>query len=37
LARYKQLRVGPSILSERLAQARALKTVNPKVIEHDAA
>ena len=27
-----QLRVGPSILSERLAQARALKT-----IEHDAA
>ena len=27
-----QLRIGPSILSERLAQARALKT-----IEHDAA
>ena len=32
-----QLRVGPSILSERLAQARSLKTVEPKVIEHDPA
>jgi hypothetical protein len=32
-----QLRVGPSILSERLAQARALKTIAPKTIEHDAA
>src|SRR5262252_2708360 len=32
-----QLRVGPSILSERLARARQLKTVQPKVIQHDAA
>ena len=31
-----QLRVGPSILSERLAQARALKTITPKTIEHNA-
>ena len=31
-----QLRVGPSVLSERLAQARALKTGAPKVIEHQA-
>jgi hypothetical protein len=29
-----QLRVGPSILSERLAQARTLKTVETKTIEH---
>src|SRR5262249_39639761 len=29
-----QIRVGPSILSERLAQARALKTITPKTIEH---
>ena len=29
-----QLRVGPSILSERLAQARAIKPAEPKVIEH---
>ena len=32
-----QLRVGPSILSERLAQARSLKTIMPKTIEHNAA
>jgi hypothetical protein len=35
--RYKlsmQVRVGPSMLSERLAQARAIKTTEPKVIEH---
>jgi hypothetical protein len=32
-----QLRVGPSILSERLAHARALKTITPKTIEHTAA
>ena len=32
-----QLRVGPSVLSERLAQARALKTITPRTIEHDAA
>ena len=32
-----QLRVGPSVLGERLAQARALKTIEPKTIEHDAA
>jgi hypothetical protein len=32
-----QLRVGPSILSERLAQARSLKTITPKTIEHSAA
>ena len=35
--RYKlsmQVRVGPSILSERLAQARSLKAVEPKTIEH---
>src|SRR5215831_9756273 len=29
-----QLRVGPGILSERLAQARAIKPAEPKVIEH---
>ena len=29
-----QLRVGPSILSERLAHARAIKATEPKVIEH---
>jgi len=29
-----QLRVGPSVLSERLAHARAIKTAEPKVIEH---
>ena len=37
--RYKlsmQVRVGPSVLSERLAQARAIKAVEPKVIEHQA-
>jgi hypothetical protein len=37
--RYKlsmQLRVGPSVLSERLAQARAIKATEPKVIEHQA-
>ena len=32
-----QLRVGPSVLGGRLAQARALKTTVPKTIEHDAA
>ena len=35
--RYKlsmQVRVGPSVLSERLAQARTIKAVEPKVIEH---
>ena len=35
--RYKlsmQLRVGPSVLSERLAQARSIKSTKPKVIEH---
>jgi hypothetical protein len=35
--RYKlsmQLRVGPSVLSERLAQARSIKPTQPKVIEH---
>jgi hypothetical protein len=29
-----QLRVGPSVLSERLAHGRAIKTAEPKVIEH---
>jgi hypothetical protein len=29
-----QLRVGPSVLSERLAQARAIKSTEPKIIEH---
>jgi hypothetical protein len=29
-----QLRVGPSILSERLARARSVKAVEPKFIEH---
>ena len=29
-----QVRVGPSVLSERLAQARAIKTIEPRVIEH---
>jgi hypothetical protein len=29
-----QLRVGPSVLSERLARARAIKAAEPKVIEH---
>ena len=29
-----QLRVGPSVLSERLAQARSIKSTEPKVIEH---
>jgi hypothetical protein len=32
-----QLRVGPSILSERLAHARSLKTIEPKIIEDDPA
>jgi len=32
-----QLRVGPSVLSERLAHARSLKAAEPKVIEHDPA
>jgi hypothetical protein len=32
-----QLRVGPSVLSERLAHARAIKATEPKVIEHNAA
>jgi hypothetical protein len=32
-----QLRVGPSVLSERLARARAIKAAEPKVIEHDPA
>ena len=35
--RYKlsmQLRVGPSVLSERLAQSRSIKSTEPKVIEH---
>jgi hypothetical protein len=31
-----QLRVGPSVLSERLAHARAIKFTEPKVIEHQA-
>jgi hypothetical protein len=31
-----QLRVGPSVLSERLAQARAIKAAKPKTIEHQA-
>jgi len=31
-----QLRVGPSVLSERLAHARAIKSTEPKVIEHQA-
>jgi hypothetical protein len=31
-----QLRVGPSVLSERLAQARAIKATEPKTIEHQA-
>jgi len=38
--RYKlsmQLRVGPSVLGERLAQARAIKAAEPKSIEHNAA
>ena len=30
-----QVRVGPSLLAERLVHARTLKTVEPKVIEHD--
>ena len=37
--RYKltmQLRVGPSALRERLAQARAIKAAEPKTIEHQA-
>ena len=35
--RYKlsmQLRVGPSVLGERLTRARAIKAAEPKVIEH---
>jgi len=32
-----QLRVGPGILSERLAHARSMKAPEPKVIEHSAA
>jgi len=32
-----QLRVGPSVRSERLAHARAIKATEPKVIEHNAA
>ena len=32
-----QLRVGPSVLSERLAHARAIKATEPKLIEHNAA
>jgi hypothetical protein len=32
-----QVRVGPSVLSERLARARAIKAAVPKVIEHDPA
>ena len=31
-----QLRVGPSVLSEQLAHARAIKSTEPKVIEHQA-
>ena len=31
-----QLRVGPSVLGERLAQARAIKAAEPKTIEHQA-
>jgi hypothetical protein len=31
-----QLRVGPSVLSERLAHARQMKTIAPKAIEHQA-
>jgi hypothetical protein len=37
--RYKLsmlLRVGPSVLGERLAQARAIKASQPKTIEHQA-
>ena len=32
-----QLRVGPSVLSERLARARSIKAAESKVIEHDPA
>ena len=32
-----QVPVGPSVLSERLAQARSIKAAEPKVIEHDPA
>jgi hypothetical protein len=37
--RYKlsmQLRVGPSVLGERLAQPRTIKAAEPKTIEHQA-
>jgi len=37
--RYKRsmlLRFGPSVLGERLAQARAIKAAEPKTIEHQA-
>jgi hypothetical protein len=37
--RYKlsmQLRVGPSVLGERLARTRAIKAAEPKTIEHQA-
>jgi hypothetical protein len=29
-----QLRVGPSVLGERLARTRAIKAAEPKIIEH---
>jgi len=32
-----QLRVGPAVLGKRLDQARPMKTIEPKVIEHDPA
>jgi hypothetical protein len=31
-----QLRVGPAVLGERLDQARPMKTIEPKVIDHQA-
>jgi len=31
-----QLRIGPSVLGERLARARAIKAAEPKTIEHQA-
>jgi hypothetical protein len=32
-----QLRVGPAVLGERLDQAKPMRTIEPKVIEHDPA
>jgi hypothetical protein len=31
-----QVHVGPALLGERLDQAKAMKTIDPKVIEHQA-